>query len=97
LATRFKVELLGRTDFFDFAGRLAFVVLLVFDLLPARFRLVFDLTLRFDEVLDLVRFFAFFMPRPIRFNLAHIGPQSVCLQAGGDDLPSLTPGQTNLT
>ena len=44
LATRFRVEVLGRTDFFDFAGRLAFVVLLVFDLAPARFKLVFDLT-----------------------------------------------------
>jgi hypothetical protein len=51
LATRFRVEVLGRTDFFDFAGRLAFVVLLVFDLAPARFKLVFDLTRRFDEVL----------------------------------------------
>jgi hypothetical protein len=70
LATRFKVEVLGRRDFVDFAGRLAFVVLLVFDLLPACFRLVFDLTRRFDEVLDLVRFFAFFMLRPIRFKLS---------------------------
>ena len=93
LATRFKVEVLGRTDFFDFAGRLAFVVLLVFDLLPACFRLVFDLTRRFNEVLDLVRFFAFFMLRPIRFNLAHIGPQSVCWQAGGDDFLSLIPAE----
>ena len=91
LATRFKVEVLGRSDFFDFAGRLAFVVLLVFDLLPARFGVVFDLTRRFDEVLDLVRFFAFFMLRPIRFNLAHIGPQSVCWQATGDDFLSLIP------
>jgi hypothetical protein len=91
LATRFKVEVLGRTDFFDFAGRLAFVVLLVFDLLPARFGVVFDLTRRFDEVLDLVRFFAFFMIGPIRFNLAHIEPQSVCWQAGGDGFLPLIP------
>jgi hypothetical protein len=74
---------------------LAFVVLLVFDLLPARFGVVFDLTRRFDEVLDLVRFFAFFMLRPIRFNLAHIGPQSVCWQATGDDFLSLIRGRTN--
>jgi len=40
LATRFRVEVLGRTDFFDFAGRLDFVVLLVFELAPARFKLV---------------------------------------------------------
>ena len=42
LATRFRVEVLGRTDFFDFAGRMAFVVLLVFDLASARFKLVFS-------------------------------------------------------
>ena len=82
LATRFRVEVLGRTDVFDFVGRLAFVVLLVFDLALAYFLLVFDLTRRFDEVLDL-RFFAFFMIRPIRFSLVQIGPQSVCWQAGG--------------
>jgi hypothetical protein len=83
LATRFRVEVLGRTDFFDFAGRLAFVVLLVFDLAPARFKLVFDLTRRFDEVLDLLRFFAFFMILPIGFSSVQIGPQSGCWQADG--------------
>ena len=100
LATRFRVEVLGRTDFFDFAGRLAFDVLLVFDLAPARFKLVFghpaaagkqtglisclDLTRRFDEV-DLLRFFAFFMILPIGFSSVQIGPQSGCWQADGID------------
>jgi len=37
----------------------------VFDLAPTRFELVFDLTRRFDEVLDLARFFAFFMIFPM--------------------------------
>jgi hypothetical protein len=60
---------LGRIDFFAFVGRLAFVVLLLFDLAAARFRLVFDLTRRFDEAFDLARFFAFFMILPIRFGL----------------------------
>ena len=87
LATRFRVEVLGRTDFFDFAGRMAFVVLLVFDLASARFKLVFDLTRRFDEVLDLARFFAFFMISPVRFDLVQIGLQSYCWQAVGMDFP----------
>ncbi|HET9535344.1 MAG TPA: hypothetical protein VFP43_08375 [Mesorhizobium sp.] len=85
LATRFRVEVLGRTDFFDFAGRLAFVVLLVFDLAPARFKLVFDLMRRFDEVLDLLRFFAFFIILPVGFSSVQIGPQSGCWQADGID------------
>jgi hypothetical protein len=93
LATRFRVEVLGRTDVFDFVDRLALVVFLLFDLAPARFKLVFDLTRPFDEVLDLRFFFAFFMIRPIQFNLAHIGPQSVCWQAGGDDFLSLIPAE----
>jgi hypothetical protein len=46
-------------DFFDFVGRLVLLCLRVFDLAPTRFKLVFDLTRRFDEVLDLLRFFAF--------------------------------------
>jgi hypothetical protein len=45
----------------DFVGGLAFICLRVFDLAPTCFELVFDLTRRFDEVLDLARFFAFFM------------------------------------
>ena len=64
---------------------MAFVVLLVFDLAPARFKLVFDLTRRFDEVLDLLRFFAFFMILPIGFSSVQIGPQSGCWQADGID------------
>jgi hypothetical protein len=87
-ATCFTVEALGRTDFFAFVGRLAFVVLLVFDLALARFRLAFDLTRRFDEVFDLARFFAFFMILPIRFSLVQIGPQSVCWQAGEIGFPA---------
>ena len=82
-ATCFRVEVLGRTDFFDFGGRLALIVLLLFDLAPARFRLVFDLTRRFDEVFDLARFFAFFMILPIRFSLVQSGLQSIYWQAGG--------------
>jgi hypothetical protein len=50
-------------------------------LAPTCFELVFDLTRRFDEVLDLARFFAFFMIFPIRFNLVQIEPQSCCWQA----------------
>jgi hypothetical protein len=89
LATRFRVEVLGRTDFFDFAGRMAFVVLLVFDLAPARFKLVFDLTRRFDEVLDLLRLFAFFMILPLGFSSVQIGPQSGYWQADGIDFMPL--------
>ena len=55
-------------DFFDFVGRLVFVCLRVFDLAAIRFELVFDLARRLDEVLDLARFFAFFMISPIRFD-----------------------------
>jgi len=51
-------------DFFDFVGRLVFVRLRVFDLAATRFELFFDLTRRFDELLDLARFFAFFMIPP---------------------------------
>jgi hypothetical protein len=72
-ATCFRVEAFGRTDFFAFEGRLAFVVLLLFDLAPARFNLVFDVTRRFDAVFDLARFFALFMILPIRFNLCRLG------------------------
>ena len=68
-------------DFVAFVGRLAFVVLVLFDLAPARFRLVFDLTRRFDEAFDLARFFAFFMIFLIRYSLVQIGPQSVYWQA----------------
>jgi hypothetical protein len=82
-ATCFRVEVLGRMDFFAFVGRLAFVVLLLFDLAPARFNLVFDVTRRFDAVFNLARFFAFFMILPIRFSLMQIGPQSDYWQAGG--------------
>jgi hypothetical protein len=70
-------------DFFAFEGRLAFVVLLLFDLAPARFKLVFDVTRRFDAVVDLARFFAFFMILPIRFSLMQIAPQPVYWQAVG--------------
>jgi len=76
-------------DFFDFVGGLAFICLRVFDLAPTCFELVFDLTRRFDEVLDLARFFAFFMIFPIRFNLVQIGPQSCCWQAVGMDFLTL--------
>jgi hypothetical protein len=72
-------------DFFAFVGRLAVVVLLLFDLAPARFNLVFDVTRRFDAVFDLARFFAFFMILPIRFSLLQIGPQPVYWQAVGWD------------
>jgi hypothetical protein len=84
-ATCFTVEALGRMDFFAFVGRFTFAVLLLFALALARFRLVFDLTRRFDEVFDLARFFAFFMilPHSIR-ALVQIGPQSVYWQAGGN-------------
>jgi hypothetical protein len=95
LATRFKVEVLGRMDFFDFVGRLAFVVLLVFDLLPACFRLVFDLTRRFDEVLDLVRFFAFFMLRPIRFKLSSHWASIRLLASRRGWFPASYPGRIN--
>ena len=88
-ATCFRVEVFGRTDFFAFEGRLAFVVLLLFDLAPARFNLVFDVTRRFDAVFDLARFFAFFMILPIRFNLVQIGPQPVYWQAVGWDFDAL--------
>jgi len=43
---------------------LVFVRLRVFDLAATRFELFFDLTRRFDELLDLARFFAFFMIPP---------------------------------
>ena len=76
-------------DFFDFVGGLAFICLRVFDLAPTRFELVFDLTRRFDEVLDLARFFAFFMIFPIRFNLVQIGPQSSRWRAVGMDFMTL--------
>ena len=82
LATRFSFDVLGRMDFFDFVGRLVFVCLRVFDLAATRFELFFDLTRRFDEVLDLARFFAFFMISPVRFDLVQIGLQSYCWQAG---------------
>jgi hypothetical protein len=72
-------------DFFDFVGRLVLLCLRVFDLAPTRFKLVFDLTRRFDEVLDLLRFFAFFMILPIGFSSVQIGPQSGCWQADGID------------
>jgi hypothetical protein len=72
-------------DFFDFVGRLVLLCLRVFDLAPTRFKLVFDLTRRFDEVLDLLRFFAFFMILPIGFSSVQIGPQSGCRQADGID------------
>jgi hypothetical protein len=52
-------------DFFDFVGRLVFVCLRDFDLAATRSELVFDLTRRFDEVLDLARFVAFFMISPV--------------------------------
>ena len=64
LATRFSFDVLGRLDFFDFVGRLVFVCLRVFDLAATRFELFLDLTRRFDEVLDLARFFAIFMTPP---------------------------------
>ena len=70
-------------DFFDFVGRLVLLCLRVFDLAPTRFKLVFDLTRRFDEVLDLLRFFAFFMILPMGFSSVQIGPQSGCWQADG--------------
>jgi hypothetical protein len=89
LATCLSFGVLGRMDFFDFVGGLAFICLRVFDLAPTRFELVFDLTRRFDEVLDLARFFAFFMIFPIRFNLVQIGPQSCCWQAVGMDFLTL--------
>jgi hypothetical protein len=63
LATRISFGVLGRLDFFDFAGRSLFVCLRV-DLAATRFGLVFDLTRRSDEVFDLARFFAFFMFPP---------------------------------
>jgi hypothetical protein len=64
LATRFSFDVLGRLDFFDFVGRLVFVCLRVFDLAATRFELFFDLTRRFEELLDFARFFAFFMIPP---------------------------------
>ena len=79
LATCLSFGVLGRMAFFDFVGGLAFFICLrVFNLPPTRFELVFDLTRRFDEVLDLACFFAFFMIFPIRFKLVQIGPQSCC-------------------
>jgi hypothetical protein len=65
LATCLSFGILGRMDFFDFVGGLAFICLRVFDLAPTRFELVFDLTRRLDEVLDLV---AFFMIFPIQLS-----------------------------
>jgi hypothetical protein len=68
LATCLSFGILGRIDFFDFVGGLAFICLRVFDLALTRFELVFNLTRRFDEVLDLARFFAFFMIFPIQLS-----------------------------
>src|SRR4051794_23783343 len=82
LATRLSFEVLERTDFFDFVCPLVFVCLRVFDLAATRFEPPFDLTRRFDEVLDLARFFAFFMISPFRFDLVPIGLQSYCRQVG---------------
>src|SRR3954464_10142486 len=62
LATRFSFDVLGRLDFFDFVRRV--VCLRVLDLAATRFELFFDFTRRFDAVLDLARFFAFFMIPP---------------------------------
>ena len=87
LATRFSFDVLRRLDFFDFVGSFVFVCLRVFDLAATRFELVFDLTRRFDEVLDLARFFAFFMISPVQFDLVQIGLQSYCWQAVGMDFP----------
>jgi hypothetical protein len=57
---------------------LAFICLRVFDLAPTRFELVFDLTRRFDEVLDLARFFLFHdFPYSFRLGLNPVaGKQS---------------------
>src|SRR6476660_5233754 len=68
LATPFSFDVLGRLDFL--VGRSVFLCLRVFDLAATRFELFFDLTRRFDEVLDLARFFAFFMISPVRFDLS---------------------------
>jgi hypothetical protein len=61
--SRFSFDVLGRLDF-RFRRPLVFICLRVFDLAATRFELFFDLTRRFDEVLDLARFFAFFMIPP---------------------------------
>jgi hypothetical protein len=66
-------------------------------LAPTRFKLVFDLTRRFDEVLDLLRFFAFFMILPLGFSSVQIGPQSGCWQADGIDFLPLYGCQTDLS
>jgi hypothetical protein len=79
--------ILGRIDFFDFVGGLAFICLRVFDMAPIRFELVFDLTRRFDEVLDLARFFAFFMIFPIRFNLVSDWASILLLASSRDGFP----------
>jgi hypothetical protein len=83
LATRFSFDVLGRLGFFD--GRLVFVCLRVFDLAATRFELFFDLTCRFDEVLDLARFFAFFMIPPFGSIYFRLGFNPIAGQAVGMD------------
>jgi hypothetical protein len=85
LATRFSFDVLGRLDFFDFVGRLVFVCLRVFDLAATRFELFFDLTRRFDELLDLARFFAFFMIPPFDSIWLRLGFHPIAGQAVGMD------------
>jgi hypothetical protein len=91
LATCLSFGVLGRMDFFDFVGGLTFICLRVFDLAPTRFELVFDLTRRFDEVLDLARFFAFFMIFPIRFNLVSDWASILLLASSRDGFPDSLP------
>jgi hypothetical protein len=56
-------------------------------LAPTRFKLVFDLTRRFDEVLDLLRFFAFFMILPIWIQLSSDWASIRLLASRRDCLP----------
>jgi hypothetical protein len=73
LATRFSFDVLGRVDFLDFVGRFDFVCLRVFALEATRFELFFGFP-RFDEVLELARFFAFYMIYSVRYQRLGFDP-----------------------
>ena len=63
---------------------MAFVVLLVFDLALARFKLVFDLTRRFDEVLDLGALLCLFHDFPRSTSISWDWASILSLASGRD-------------
>ena len=82
----FELGRLRENGFFRFRRPLGLCLFSNLRLGGDMLRLVFDLTGRFDKVLDLARFFAFFMIFPIRFDLVQIGLQSYSSHAVGMDV-----------